>query len=88
MSFGDWLRKEWRNLLDTEEGNHHAGIVLMMSDESAQSELRNLRYRLTWHEWGCVVAELQFIASGPGFSRRQLPRARKAAILAAYAEKL
>lgn len=88
MSIWDRVRKELGNELDIAEAQHHTNIVLMMSDQGAQNELRNLRQRLTWNQWGQLVAELQLIASGPDIFRRQLPRAHKAARLAAYAEKL
>ena len=88
MSLWDRLRKEFGQQLDIAEAQHHADIVLMMTDGSAQSELRNLHQRLTWNQWGQLVAELQLIASGPDIFRRQLPRAHKATRLAAYTEKL
>jgi hypothetical protein len=84
----DWLRKEIGTQLDIAEARHQAGIVLMFSEDGARNELRNLRQRLSWGEWGQLIAELELIASGPDVFTRQLARARRAARLADYAKTL
>jgi hypothetical protein len=88
VGFKDRMRREWRDLIDTDEAKHQVGIVLMYSDEGARSELRNLRSRLTDSVWWRIVAELEYQASGPDIFSRQLPRSRKAARILPYAKSL
>jgi hypothetical protein len=74
MGAREWLRKEFRTQLGIAEGRHQAEIVLMFSEDGAKSELRNLRYRLSWGDWGNTIAELGLIGSGQEIIvSRQLP---------------